>query len=102
MNIHVTNLNQSVKDNDLETLFAPFGQVVSAKVAMDVFTGQSRGFGLVEMTDEEAARAAIDRLNSSEFNGNVLTVKEEETKRIQTGSYKVGNGPVNIFKYRKK
>jgi RNA recognition motif-containing protein len=62
MNIYVSNLSFNVTDDDLEGFFAEYGEVSSARVITDKFTGKSRGFGFVEMANDEAARKAIAEL----------------------------------------
>ena len=74
MNIFISNLNFSVNDDDLKGLFEPFGEVTSSKVITDKITGRSRGFGFVEMSDEDEGKTAIDKLNGSEFKGRELNV----------------------------
>ena len=59
MNIYVSNLSFNVQDEDLREFFTEYGEVTSAKVITDKFTGKSRGFGFVEMSDDEAAKKAI-------------------------------------------
>ncbi len=76
MNIYVANVPYSVKDQDLHELFAPFGEVTSAKIIMDKATNRSRGFGFVEMADDEAGRAAIEGTNGKNFHGRDLVVNE--------------------------
>lgn len=75
MKLYVGGLAYSVKDTDLEALFAEFGTVASAKVITDRDSGQSKGFGFVELEDE-AAKAAISALNGKEVSGRALTVNE--------------------------
>ena len=76
MNIFISNLNFRVDDNGLQELFANYGEVISAKVITDKFNhGRSKGFGFVEMNDEDAQKA-IEALNQTEFDGKVLTVNE--------------------------
>lgn len=75
MNLYVGNLPWSVTDQELEDMFREFGDVRSAKVLMDRETGRSRGFGFVEMNDEDG-KTAIDRLNESEVQGRALVVNE--------------------------
>lgn len=65
MNIYVSNLGFNVQDAELKQLFNAYGEVSSAKVIMDKFTNQSRGFGFVEMPDDAAAQKAITELNGS-------------------------------------
>ena len=101
MNIYISNLNSSIKDQDLKDIFSPFGEVTSAKVQQDVFTGTSRGFGYVEMSDALAGQKAIDALNESTLEGLQVAVLPAEPKKELKGSYKVGNGPVTAYKFRK-
>ena len=76
MNIYISNLSFGVADNDLQQLFEKFGEVSSAKVITDRYTGRSRGFGFVEMPDNEASQKAIAELNQAEYDGKVITVNE--------------------------
>jgi RNA recognition motif-containing protein len=80
MNIYVSNLGFNVQDEDLKNFFTPFGEVTSAKVISDKFTGQSRGFGFVEMSDDEAARKAIAELDQSSIEGRAIKVMEARPK----------------------
>lgn len=101
MNIYISNLSSNVTEQDLNDLFSPFGEVYSSKIQLDVFTGTSRGFGFVEMQDEAAAKNAIEKLDQSAYHGLQLTVKADIPKNIPQGSYKVGEGPVQVYKFRK-
>ena len=76
MNIYISNLSFKVEDGDLRQLFEEYGEVSSAKVITDRYTGRSRGFGFVEMPDNEAAQKAIEELNQAEYDGKVITVNE--------------------------
>ncbi len=76
MNIYVANVPYSVKDQDLRELFEPYGEVTSAKIIMDKATNRSRGFGFVEMSDENAGRQAIEATNGKNFHGRDLVVNE--------------------------
>ena len=76
MNIYISNLSYGVDDADLNTLFAEYGEVTSAKVIMDRETGRSRGFGFVEIADEAMGQKAIDELNGAEYEGRQMVVKE--------------------------
>ncbi|MCB0790897.1 MAG: RNA-binding protein [Flavobacteriales bacterium] len=76
MNIYVANVPYSVKDQDLRELFEPYGEVTSAKIIMDRATNRSRGFGFVEMSDDSAARQAIEGTNGKSFHGRDLVVNE--------------------------
>ncbi|REC46124.1 RNA recognition motif domain-containing protein [Chryseobacterium pennipullorum] len=79
MNIFVSNINYATKEYELHDLFAEFGDVSSAKIVTDRETGRSRGFGFVEMGDEEGAQA-IEALNQKEFNGKTLNVSEAKPR----------------------
>jgi cold-inducible RNA-binding protein len=81
MNIYVGNLPYSFSDSDLEQLFAEHGSVDSAQVIMDRTTGRSRGFGFVEMSNDDEARAAISALNDADADGRRLTVNEARPRR---------------------
>jgi RNA recognition motif-containing protein len=76
MNIYVGNLNYRVRENDLKSLLEQYGTVETAKVIKDRETGRSKGFGFVEIADDEDAQRAIDELNEKEFEGRSLVVKE--------------------------
>src|SRR4028119_1635435 len=85
MNIYVGNLSWGLSDQDLSELFAPFGEVASAKIVMDKFTQRSKGFGFVEMSNDEQAQAAIAQLNNSEVDGRNLVVNESRPKEEGSG-----------------
>lgn len=85
MNIYVGNLSWNLKDQDLANLFAPYGEVASAKIVMDKFTQRSKGFGFVEMASDEQAQAAIAQLNGSEVDGRNLVVNESRPKEGGAG-----------------
>jgi len=76
VNIYVGNLPYRTSDEDLNALFQPYGEVESARVITDRETGRSRGFGFVEMADDEQALAAIEGLNGSDYQGRPLTVNQ--------------------------
>ncbi len=80
MNIYVANIPFKASDNELKELFETYGEVTSAKIVMDKLTNRSRGFGFIEMPDEESARQAINSLNGSSFQGKDLTVNEARPK----------------------
>jgi RNA recognition motif-containing protein len=101
MNIYIANLDSTLKNEDLKNLFAPYGEIDSAEIAMDAFTDKPRGFGYVEMPNDDQAQSAIEALNQSELSGHKLLVQKAERKEQHRGSYKVGNGAVNVFKFRK-
>jgi RNA recognition motif-containing protein len=74
MNIYVSNLSFNVTDEDLQSYFAEYGEVSSAKVITDKLTSRSRGFGFVEMNDETAAQKAISELDGATVDGRVIKV----------------------------
>ncbi|HPC36337.1 MAG TPA: RNA-binding protein [Candidatus Marinimicrobia bacterium] len=76
MNIYVGNLASNVTEGDLRVAFEAFGQVASASVIKDKFTGESRGFGFVEMPLMAEAQAAISNLNGKDLKGKTITVNE--------------------------
>jgi RNA recognition motif-containing protein len=78
--IYVGNLSYSVGDDALRRIFAAYGKVVSAQVITDRESGRSKGFGFVEMADEEAAQSAIAGLNGRNVEGRNLTVSEARSQ----------------------
>ena len=85
MNIYVGNLSFDTTERELETAFAAYGQVSSARIATDRDTGRARGFGFVEMGNNEEAQAAIRGLNGSELQGRTLTVNEARPREERGG-----------------
>lgn len=83
--IYVGGLPYSATEQQLSELFAPHGTVESARVITDKFTGQSRGFGFVEMSTEEEAKKAIAALNATQMGGRTLTVNEAKPQEPRTG-----------------
>jgi len=76
MNIYVGNLSRDVTDEDLRQAFEDFGQVESINIIKDKFTGESRGFGFVEMPSKDEAQAAITGLNGKDLKGRALNINE--------------------------
>ena len=76
MNLYISNLSYNISDEDLRQLFADFGEITSAKVIMDRETGRSRGFGFVELSDDELAKKAIEELNQASYDGKVINITE--------------------------
>jgi RNA recognition motif-containing protein len=89
--LYVGNLSYSVSSADLEQMFTQFGGVQSAKVIEDRDTGRSKGFGFVEMSSEQDAKAAIAGLNGQQRDGRALTVNEAKP-REDRGGYGGGGG----------
>lgn len=85
MNIYVANLNFKVQDDELRELFEAHGEVSSAKIIKDRESGQSRGFGFVEMPDDDNASLAIESLDGTDFGGRSLRVSEARPKPQQGG-----------------
>ena len=95
MNIYVSNLSFNVQDEDLKDFFAEYGEVSSAKVITDKFTGKSRGFGFVEMSDDEAAKKAIAELDQATVEGRnirVMEAKPKEDRPARSGGFRNNNG----------
>jgi len=84
--LYVGNLGFNVSSAALEGMFAPFGNVRSAQVVMDRETGQSKGFGFVEMADDAAAGAAMQALNDKDHDGRRLTVNEARPREERKGA----------------
>lgn len=76
LKLYVGNLPYSTTDEQLKEMFAGEGEVTSAQVIMDRMSGRSKGFGFVEMADDAAAKAAIEKLNGKDFGGRNLVVNE--------------------------
>jgi RNA recognition motif-containing protein len=91
MNIYVGNISSEVSQEDLKNAFAEFGQVASAQIIMDKFTGESRGFGFVEMPSKAEAESAISGLNGTQLMGQTLTVNEARP-RTGGGGQRGGGG----------
>jgi RNA recognition motif-containing protein len=85
MNIYVGNLSLEVTEEDLQLSFKPFGQIESATIIKDKHSGQSRGFGFVEMASKAEGQSAIDGLNGTELKGRTLKVNEARTRTESRG-----------------
>jgi RNA recognition motif-containing protein len=85
MNIYVGNLSPETTDDDLRQAFAAFGQVDTATVIKDKYSGESRGFGFVEMPSKNEAQAAIDEMDGKDLNGRTLSVNEARPKTDRGG-----------------
>ncbi len=80
MNIYVGSLSNDVNDEQLHAAFEAYGHVESASIIKDRFSGESRGFGFVEMSNKEEAKAAIEALNGTQMNGRSIVVNEARPK----------------------
>ena len=85
MNIYVGSLSKEVTDEDLQKAFETFGQVESASVIKDKYSGESRGFGFVEMPSKTEGQAAIEGLNGTALKGATLTVNEARPRNEKRG-----------------
>ena len=86
MKIYVGNLSYEVSEEDLKEIFEPFGQIESAKVISDKFSGRSKGFGFVEMSSNSEGQAAIEGLNGKELKGRAMNVNEARPQTESRGS----------------
>jgi len=89
MNIYVGNLSRDLSESDLREAFAAFGEVSSASIIKDKFSGESRGFGFVEMPNKDEAEKAIAALNGKDLKGRTATVNEA---RPRTDKPRTGGG----------
>ena len=85
MNIFVTKLNYNTSDESLSQLFEEYGEVDTAKIIMDRETGRSKGFGFVEMPNDEEALDAIESINETEFDGRTIIVKKANPRDSSGG-----------------
>jgi len=92
MNIYVGNLAWETTEDELRDIFAAFGQVESARIITDRMTGRSRGFGFVEMPDNEEGKSAIADLNGKEVKGRNLKVNEARPRDDNRGGGRGGGG----------
>ncbi|MEO0895994.1 MAG: RNA-binding protein [Bacteroidota bacterium] len=94
MNIFVAKLNYDTEESTLQSAFELFGEVSSVKIIMDRETGRSKGYGFVEMPDDEAGQEAIDQLNGSVLDGRTIVAKKAEPRGNGGGGggYRSGGG----------
>ena len=92
MNIYIGNLAYSVTEDELKQAFTAFGEVTRATLITDKFTGQSKGFGFVEMATSEETTTAIAALNGTQLGGRTLTVNEARPQEPNTGRGNFGGG----------
>ncbi|MDP6297665.1 MAG: RNA-binding protein [Candidatus Marinimicrobia bacterium] len=81
MNLYVGNLSYDMSEENLRTEFAEYGEVQSAKIITDKFTGRSRGFGFVEMNSDDEGKKAMEELNGKDVEGRQLVVNEARPRR---------------------
>jgi RNA recognition motif-containing protein len=87
MNIYVGNLLREATEDDLRQAFEAFGQVTSAKIIKDKYTDDSRGFGFVEMPDQQEAKSAISGLDGKDLKGRTLKVNEARPREDRRGGF---------------
>jgi cold-inducible RNA-binding protein len=85
MKIYVGKLSQDITEDDLKEAFKAFGQLTSVNVIEDKYTGNSRGFGFVEMLSNKEGQAAIDGLNGKELKGQIIVVNEARSRTEKRG-----------------
>ncbi|MET0515020.1 MAG: RNA-binding protein [Nitrospiraceae bacterium] len=90
--LYVGGLPYSATESQLNDLFAQHGTVESARIITDKFTGQSRGFGFVEMSSSEEAQTAISAVNGTQMDGRTLTVNEAKPQEPRSGGGRFGAG----------
>lgn len=92
MNIFIAGLTYQISESDLRELFEEYGTVSSAKIITDRFSGQSRGFGFVEMDDDAEGQRAIEELNDAEYDGRriAVSVAKPRTERASSGYNRAG------------
>ena len=90
MNIYAGNLPHKTTEDELRQAFAEFGQVTEVRLIMDKFSGESKGFGFVEMPSKADAEKAIEEMNGKEFMGRVLNVNEARPKTDRGGGVRRG------------
>jgi RNA recognition motif-containing protein len=95
MNIYISNLSFNIQDKDLSGFFTEYGEVSSAKVIMDKVTSRSRGFGFVEMSDDEASKKAIEGLDGTTKDGRTIKVTEARQKEERPAYRDNGDGGYN-------
>lgn len=95
MNIYISNLSYSVTDADLRDFFAEYGEVSSSKIITDRETGRSRGFGFVEMPNDDDAQKAIEELNGAEYDGKAIAVSVAKPREDRGGSFNRNRGGGN-------
>jgi len=92
MNIFVAKLSFDTQESDLQGAFEEFGAVDTVKIIMDKFTGRSKGFGFIEMPNEEEALNAINSLNDAELDGRNIVVKKAEPRERRDNNRRGGGG----------
>ncbi|MCW0482603.1 RNA recognition motif domain-containing protein [Gaoshiqia sediminis] len=92
MNIFVGNLNYSITEDDIREIFEEYGELSSVKLISDKFTGKSKGFGFVEMANDDEAKKAIEELNGAEVEGRSMVVNESIEKKRDNNNRRPSGG----------
>jgi RNA recognition motif-containing protein len=92
MNIFVAKLNYDTQESDLKHAFSEYGDIDSVKIIMDKFTGRSKGFGFVEMPNDDEGQNAINGLNDTELDGRTIVVKKAEPRENRNSNRGGGGG----------
>lgn len=98
MNLYISNISFHTTEEDLKTLFSKFGVVTSATVSVDKESGRNRGFGFIKMSDDQAAREAMDALQGKEIEGRRLSVSVARAGQDGSGGYGHGSQPKRYSK----
>ncbi|HPY67717.1 MAG TPA: RNA-binding protein [Bacteroidales bacterium] len=91
MNIYVGSLNFKMKEEELRELFEEYGEVTSAKIIFDKYSGKSKGFGFVEMPNDSEAKKAVEELNGSEVQGRNIIVNQSIERSEKRGNFRGGD-----------
>jgi len=97
MNIYVGNMSFDMTEADLRSAFEVYGSVDSAHIIMDKYSGKSKGFGFIEMSDDKKAQAAMDGLNETELKGRKITVNKAKPKTDRRDDNRAGGGGRNRY-----
>jgi len=92
MNIFVGSLPFKIEEGDLQTIFEEYGEVTSVRIITDKFSGRSKGFGFIDMPNDEEAKKAIENLNGAELEGRTIVVNESEERKPREGGFNRGGG----------
>lgn len=92
MNIYVGNLPFNLGEDNLKEIFEEYGEVTSSKIISDKFTGRSKGFGFIEMANDDEAKNAIEELNNAEVGGRNIKVNESQPRENNRGGDRRGGG----------
>ena len=86
MNIYVGNLSYQTTEDDLRKAFESYGTITSVNIIKDKYSGESRGFGFVEMASDEEAKAAMENLNGTDLGGRTLNINEARPRKENRGA----------------